>query len=164
MIFLNYYTKFLLRLFLGFLILFGLSISDKYQIFNLNDIKDKLSYNINPLTIINKINGKLELVDLGTEEETTVSTIYKEYDIINDNIRRYYCDEFSPVTNHIAGVVTKINKNKEGIYTITIQGIDNKIYQYSNLESFNYHIYDYIKTDDVIGDSVDYYELMINES
>lgn len=157
-------TKFLLRLFFGFLFLFGLILSSKYKILDFEILKEKISYNINPLVIINKINGSLEVINLGTEEETTVSNILKEYDIIDSNTRRYYCDEFTPVSNHIAGVVTKITKSKDNLYTIIIQGIDNKIYQYSNINSFNYHIYDYIKTDEIIGGANLYYELMINES
>lgn len=158
----NFFTRFLLRLFLCFFILFIIVIGDVKEYVNLDQIKNYLSYNINPLEIVNKINGKAELIDLGTEDEVTVSKIVKEYQIIDQNTKRIYGDEFNPVNNHIAGVVTKIIKKDK--YTVIIQGIDNKNYCYSNLDSFNYHIYDYIKTDEVLGDVTEYYELMINEN
>lgn len=153
--------KFLIRFFVGTLILLCLVIADKYQYIDLDEYKEKISNNINPLNLINKINGKLEIVDLGTEEEISVSSNYKEYHIIDENIRRYDCNEFEPVNNYIAGVVSKIERKQNKTYTITILGIDNRIYQYSNLESFDYHIYNYIKTDEIIGNANDYYELMI---
>ena len=81
--------KFLIRFFVGTLILLCLVIADKYQYIDLDEYKEKISNNINPLNLINKINGKLEIVDLGTEEEISVSSNYKEYHIIDENIRRY---------------------------------------------------------------------------
>ena len=139
----SYITKFLLRLFLCFLILFAIVIGDKYKYLDFDLIKNEISYNFNPLQIINKLNGSTELINLGDEKDITVSTIVKEFDYIDQNTKRIYGDEYNPANNYIAGVVTRIYKDEK--YEVIIQGIDNKIYCYSNLDSFNYQIYDYIK-------------------
>ena len=158
-------NKFLIRLFLSFLLLFTLVISDKYNIINLDKIKTSISYNINPLNIINKLNGTLEIIDLGSLDEQKVTVNQKEYQLIN-NKRRYYCDEYEAINNYVAGVITKVEKkriDKKITYNITILGIDNNIYNYYNVDSFDHHIYKYLKTDEIIGSCSDYYELMINK-
>lgn len=154
-------TKFLIRFFTAFLLLLILCVLDKYSYLNLDEIKNKITYNINPLELINKLNGNINLINLGTTEEITVSKNYNEYQII-DNKRRYNIDEFSYVNNYIAGVVIKIEKKDK--YNVTILGIDNLEYHYSNLDSFNYNIYEYVKTDQILGDATNYYELMIDEN
>ena len=50
-----------------------------------------------------------------------------------------------------SGVVSKIVKNKDKTYTITIQGIDDYVYIYDGLESIDFSIYNYVEKGTVIG-------------
>lgn len=156
------FTKFLWRLFVSSLILFSIVILDKYQYLKINKIKEELNYNINPLNIVNKLNGKLNLIELGNEEETSVSKNYLDYIEISNNLYRYSVDQYTPVNNYMAGVVTKIERSDT--ITVTIAGIDNIEYIYYNLDSFDYHIYQYLKTNQTLGSATNYYEMMINEN
>lgn len=148
---------FLYKLVISLLLLFILCLLDKFKIINTNKTKENINYNINLLQTIVKVNGKLNLIDLGTEEEIKVSNeplIYEENNKINTSLE-------TGIKNYNCGVCTKIEKDEK--YKITILGIDNKEYVYGNIDNLDIHIYSYLKTGDIIGSSSSYYTLDINE-
>lgn len=57
---------------------------------------------------------------------------------------------FDGVSSLTSGIITKINK-KDGIYQITIQATDGRIYLYSGLTSFDYYIYAYLNAESILG-------------
>lgn len=156
----NFIDKFLYKLIIGLFILLGLVLLDRFTIFDLDIVKNKMSEHYNSLKTIQVLNGKLNLINLGSEEEVSVTTEYLNVEYLDENIMRIKVDELTGVKNHIAGVVVKVIK--EDLYTISILGIDDKLYVYSNLESFDYHIYSYLKTDEIIGRALEYYDLEIS--
>jgi len=175
-------NKFLYRLFIGFVLLLCLCLLDKYEKLDFNSIQNDMSKSIRILNVITRINGNLNIIDLGTGSEIAVSKDYVDYDI-SETKTKIKTDNYTGVKNYNAGVVTKIikynikdnntnsndldnnsdNKNLENInqekYSVYIESIDGDIYEYSNLDSIDVHIYSYLKINDIIGLSSDYYEL-----
>ena len=72
-------NKFIYRLFICFMLLFIVCIFDKYEYINIKEYQEKMNGNIKILNVVNVINGKLNLIDLGSGEEIAVS---KEYNNI----------------------------------------------------------------------------------
>lgn len=153
-------NKFIYRLFICFMLLFIVCIFDKYEYINIKEYQEKMNGNIKILNVVNVINGKLNLIDLGSGEEIAVSKEYNNI-IVTNELTKIDTNEYIGIKNYNAGVVIKIEKdssyNKDNTYNIYIESIDGNIYKYSNLDTVNTHIYKYIKTNDIIGSSSDYY-------
>lgn len=146
------------KLVFGAILLLTICLLDKYEIVKMDYLKTQMGYNINALKVVQKVNGKIEFIDLGNEKEIAVSSEKLKYIEGSDAISTSYLEG---VKNYAAGVVTKINKNEK--YEITILSLDDKTYTYGNLDEIDVHIYSYVKTNDILGNSTAYYTLRINE-
>lgn len=150
----TYINKFIYRLFICFFLLFIICVLDKYEYINIKDYQVKINKNIRILNVVNLVNGKLNIIDLGHGDEVAVSKDYNSI-IITEIKTKINTSEYDGIKNYNAGVVTKIVK--DDTYTIFIESIDGNIYEYSNLDTINTNIYKYIKTNEIIGASSDYY-------
>lgn len=153
---LNYIDRFLYKFIIGLVLLTGLFILDKFEYISVDKLKNELNGNINALEVVNLINGNLNIIDLGTEEETQVSTSL-DGEFIDDKMK-VVTNNFYGVKCVICGVVTKIIRNN-GYIEVTILGIDNVNYVYSHLQSIDVNIYEYVKTNTIIGNTDSYYEV-----
>lgn len=149
----NYITKLFLRIFLSTLILLGLIIMNKITftkkgyLFSERTIEKNWNF-LNLVTTINALFGEFIII----EDDVMVdsSTLYDEVVFENEiNVIKNY--SFSGVTSAASGVVTKIIKDNNDLYTITIQSNDDYFYTYSNLESIDYSIYSYVGKGEIIG-------------
>lgn len=146
------------KLVIGAILLLTVCLLDKYNIIKMDYLKTQMGYNINALKVVQKVNGKLNIIDLGNERETAVSSETLQYIETTNKIATNYLEG---VKNYSAGVVTKITKNNK--YEVTVLGLDDKTYTYGNLDEIDIHIYCYLKTNDIIGSSTTYYTLEIDE-
>ena len=152
----NFIDRFLYKLFISFILLFTIILLDKYHYLDINKIKEDLNGNINVLEVVNLINGNINIIDLGTEEETTVSTSLDG--VFIDDTMKVVTNSYYGVKCVICGVVTKIVRNN-GFIEVTILGIDDISYVYSHLQSVDINIYQYVKTNAIIGNTDSYYEV-----
>ncbi len=158
----NKLTSFILRVFIVISMLFILVLLDSKEVINYDNLKDKISENINVLKIIKIINGNsknIEVIKLEGLEDVAVSSdlIVKEE---IDGGYRYYPEEYAGVVNQASGVVINIKYN--GYYTVTILDCFDNTYTYSNLMDFDHKIYEYIKADEILGNCDRYYDLLID--
>ena len=153
---LTLFEKFIYKFFISMFILFILVLLDYLNIVDYQSIKRSISTNINTLEIVQKVNGEINIIDLGSEKETKL-TSELDGEFINDKMT-VSTNNYLGVKNIISGVVTKITKTN-GYYEVDILGLDNIVYTYSHLESLDKHIYNYIKTDEIIGNTSTYYEV-----
>ena len=156
---LTFMDRFWYKLVIGLILLFVICLLDKFSLVNVNEIKNKLNYNINSLEVIQKVNGKVNLIDLGNENEISVSSEPIEY--VNGNAIK--TNSLEGVKNYACGVCIKVVKENDK-YEVTILGLDNKVYIYGNLETLDIHIYSYVKTKDIIGTSSSFYTLEVEEN
>ncbi|MCI6013486.1 MAG: hypothetical protein MRZ09_00665 [Coprobacillus sp.] len=155
----TFMDRFWYKLVIGLVLLVCICLLDKFGVIKLSDVKAKLTYNINSLEVIQKVNGKVNIIDLGNESEIAVSTEPIEY--VNGNCIK--TNSLEGVRNYACGVCVKILKDNDK-YEVTILGLDNKKYIYGNLETLDIHIYSYVKTKDVIGSSSSFYTLEMEEN
>ena len=138
---LNTIDKMFIRIFFSSLLLFSLLIIDKvdYKLFN--------NFN-NSCKIFNGLFGNFIPIN---NDSTVNQNIY--YDIIEyeDNKNKISNYTFEGVNTCNSGVVTKISKGKNKLYSITIKADDDTNYTYLNLISCDVRIYSYISHGDLIG-------------
>lgn len=166
----NYVSKLFFRIFLSSLILLMLIVTDRvsYKKNKTNIIDTNIRKNWNFLKMTNVFNtlfGQFFKID-------NIVNVYHAnvYDNVKyDNHINYITNHsFSGVTNLTSGIITRIKKEKDGTYTITIQGNDDFIYTYGKLTSIDYYIYNYIDASDIIGlasaeDNKYYFTLIIEK-
>lgn len=148
-------SKFLINLLLCSILLLSICILDKYNVLEIEKLKKEVSTNINILNVVNKINGKINIIDLGEKYEE-VSNEYFETNIGDKDIK-LETNQYSGIKCYISGVVVKIIKNN--YYEIYIKALDDNTYVYGHIESIDVNIYKYVKSDEIIGLSKDYYTL-----
>lgn len=146
------------KLVIGTILLLTICLLDKYEVMKIDYLREKISYNINALKVVQKVNGKVDIINLGSDKEIAVSSESLQYVEGTNCIATSYLEG---VKNYSVGVVTKIKK--EDKYEITVLGLDDKTYVYGNLDEIDIHIYSYVKTNDIIGSSNSYYTLDIDE-
>ena len=59
-------------------------------------------------------------------------------------------NDYQGVENFKAGVVVKIMR-REGMYEVTVKGIDGYEYVYDNLETIDVNMYKFVKSGEIIG-------------
>lgn len=151
----NYVTKLFFRIFLSSILLL------------LFVVVDKISYSSNKKYVgKNLINKNWNILKI----TGTINTLFGEFIIIKDDLpvdsfTMYDNIEYVDGTNLItnvnfegvysceSGVVTKIKKDDNNKYTITIQSMDDIVYEYSNLENIDFSIYNYVAKGEIIGSS-----------
>ena len=72
------------------------------------------------------------------------------FDGVNNYVNNY---SFNGVYNLTDGVVVKISKNSQDLYTVLIQGVDDFTYEYANLKSVDTNIYSFVKSQTILGES-----------
>lgn len=149
----NFVSKLFFRIFLSSLILLMLIATDR------------ISYEKNKTSIVDTtIRKNWNFFKMTNVFNTLFGQFFKIHDTIDvyhanvydtvkyDNqINHITNNSFSGVTNLTSGIITKIKKEKDGTYTITIQGSDEFVYTYGKLMSVDYHIYNYVDGSDIIG-------------
>lgn len=147
---LNYIDKLFIRIFLSSLILFILISLDNIK---LNKVNVLLNDNINFIKLAKVFNGNFgSFISENIEDTVYSSNTYDEVLFNNDTkINTVYNYGFDGIYNLENGIVTKIIKNKDNLYEVTIKGYDGFNYTYLNVESIDYHIYSYIGNNNVLG-------------
>ena len=64
-------------------------------------------------------------------------------------------DSFDGVYNFSNGIVTKIIKNDNETYTISIMTEDDYLFTYYDLSTFDYRLYEYVNKGEIIGKTTD---------
>ncbi len=145
----NIITKFLLKLmFLTFILLLSVVLDNK-SIINLSKIKTILEQNINIINITKKVNGKLNIIDLG-DNIINVSLNDSTSKQIDTN-KYLYKQKSSKIYSTVLGSVIKINNLPNERYEVVILDENNRVLTYSNLKEVNVNIYQIIKVNDLIG-------------
>ena len=150
----SFLTKFLIRMIIGLVILFVLCCLDKEGIIKFETIKDKLTENINFTKAAIKINGKVNLIDMGTSDEQMVSGDIQLLE--NGEKTKVTSTVYEKVESKVCGSVIRIDKHNNH-YTLSILGLDDAIYVYSHLDTIDVMIYEYIPKGKELGSSEDYY-------
>lgn len=152
---LTYIDRLFIRIFLSSLLLLSLIGIDKWQIFKINNqsVEATFSQNFNFLKFAKLFNGIFGgFIPLDNDITVYESTQYDM--VIFDEVTKENCVKnytFDGVTALTSGVVTRINKNKNGTYDITIKGSDDVNYCYKNLEGIDIRIYSYVEANTIIG-------------
>lgn len=148
---LNNIDKLFVRIFFSSLLLFSLIIIDKVDYKLFNNFTNSLNDNINFIKYSKMFNGIFGNFIPISDDVTVDQEIY--YDIIeyDKNINKISNYTFEGVNTCSSGVVTKISKDKNKLYSITIKADDDTNYIYSNLISCDVRIYSYINRGDLIG-------------
>lgn len=144
---LNYIDKLFIRIFLSSLILLTLISIEKTKFSFL--YKD----NFNFLKLVKIFNGNFGSF-ISSNIDDTVYNMNTYDEVFYDNntgLNTVYNYSFDGVYNLENGIVTKIVKNSSNLYDITIKGYDGYNYTYYNLETIDYHIYNYVGNNDIIG-------------
>lgn len=142
---LRYIDRLFKRIFLSSLLLLLLVISDKYI-----KIRSVINHNFNFLKLTNILVGKTDLVNF---KDLDVLVYKKEtYDIVTFDGKYNMVENIGTdgVVALTSGVVIKTEKI-DNYYNLYIQGIDGLVYGYLQLESIDFHIYDYVSSNTIIG-------------
>lgn len=149
----TYFDKLFIRIFLSALALFAIIGIDKYFIRG-DNLKQEVSSQMNILkfaSFFNGIFGEGLFIPSPSEIPVISSSIFEAVKYEN-GVNFITSDSFEGVTNVMPGVVVKIIK-QNGLYEITIKGIDDREYRYGNLESIDYNIYSYVAEGAILGKS-----------
>lgn len=147
---LNYIDKLFIRIFLSSILILSLVTIDRLKN---NHISLLFNDNINFLKIAKIFNGDFgNFVNSKFDEHVYSVNIYDEvlYDKKTE-LNLVYNYSFDGVYNLENGIVTKIKRKDNGYYDITIKGYDGFNYTYCDLESIDFHIYNYVSNEAIIG-------------
>lgn len=151
---LNKIDKLFIRIFLSSLLLFSLLIIDNVNLNICNKFIYSFNENINFIKYSKLFNGVFGNYVPINQNDTVNKEVY--YDVVNysnnTNIIQNY--SFEGVCVAETGVVTKIKKNKNNLYNITIKTNDGTNYTYNNLITCDVRIYSYINLGDIIGSAM----------
>lgn len=136
----NYFTSFLLRLFIASAFILSFCIVDLYYG---NIIKNEINKNMNLGALSNYL-----IKTLGVKEKETIvlNDVYFDKIEYADNINYFYQEYDKNVYAVESGIV--INKNKNEIW---IQSINGVIYHYLEIDAINKKIYEQVTLNEVIG-------------
>lgn len=149
----SFIDKLFIRIFLSSVVLLAVFGFDKLFIkkFKQPLLENALTDNLNFLKMAELFNGLFGTF-IPMDKDITVyqSEVYDrvEYDKSYNTVYNY---TFEGVTVLTSGVVTKISKNEDQTYNITVKGSDDFDYTYCRLESIDYSIYNYVQAGDIIG-------------
>lgn len=149
---LNIVDRFLYKLLICTIMLFAVVIFDRIDIIKLDKARQPFAEHINILPFLQKLNGKegiLLPVDINDQVSTTTYQLYQNSQVIK-NGRLIVLGDYEGVENYKAGVVVKIVKY-DGLYEVTVKGIDGYEYVYNNLESIDVNIYKFVKSGEILG-------------
>lgn len=148
----TFFDKLFLRIFLSSLLLLVIVGSERcFNQLKINlSLQNQFNTNLNILKIVNFFKG----TPLAIIPDDDVISVYEPniYDKVEykDGVNIINNESFAGVTNLVSGYVSRIKKTGAG-YSITVKSIDGLEYEYFELESIDYHIYEYIKAGEIIG-------------
>ena len=132
----NYITKLFFRIFLSSLILlFLVTISPK-------ELKNKIKEDVSFLKFVKTFNSLFGEIIIFENDELVDSTIFYDHIEYKNEINYVKNDSFDGVYNFSNGIVTKIIKNDNETYTISIMTEDDYLFTYYDLSSFDYRLYE----------------------
>lgn len=149
----NYISRLFFRIFLSSLILLAFVVTDKITLkksgegFFTNIIQRNWNF-LKMTKVFNSLFG--EFIPIDGDKDVYNTNVY-DMVVYENGVNHVTNSSFSGVTNLTGGVITKIKKEKDNTYTITIQGSDDYVYTYSKLTSLDYNIYNYIEAGSIIG-------------
>lgn len=149
----NYVSRLFFRIFLSSLILLTFVVTDRITLKKTGEgfFTSMIQKNWNFLKMTKVFNSLFgDFIPIDGDKDVYNATIYDTV-VYENGINHVTNHSFSGVTNLTGGVITKIKKEKDNTYTITIQGSDDYMYTYSKLTSLDYHIYNYIDAGSIIG-------------
>lgn len=164
----NLIDKFIYKLLiLTFILLIGV-VLERSMIIDLNNIKENLSNNINIINVVKKVNGDINIIDLGNDVIEVGLVDFKVEEV--DDGYLYYQKQKN-IYSTCLGCVIKI-ENIKGLYNVTIQDENDNLLFYQDLKFVNVKMYEIVKINDLIGqcnnynndDYMYYYKLNINEN
>ena len=145
----NYITKLFFRIFLSSLILlFLVTISPK-------ELKNKIKEDVSFLKFVKTFNSLFGEIIIFENDELVDSTIFYDYIEYKNEMNYIKNDSFDGVYNFSNGIVTKIIKNDNETYTISIITEDDYLFTYYDLSSFDYRLYEYVNKGEIIGKTRD---------
>lgn len=165
----TFFDRLFLRIFLSSLLM--LCIVGGERLLSMTKIDFKINHfltnNINFIKFAKFFNGGVFSIIPDDE----IIDVYEEnvYDFVEyeGGVNIVKNETFAGAVNLVSGYVTRIVKNETG-YHITIKGVDGLEYEYLELESIDFHIYEYVKAGEVIGkarfDDVYQFKLIISEN
>ena len=149
---LNAIDRFLYKFLICIILLLAVILLDKIKVVKLEKVREPFSEHINILPFLKIINGKegfLLPVDISDQVNAPTYQSFQNAQIIK-NGRLIVLDDFQGVENYMSGVVVKIARHN-GLFEVTIKGIDGYEYVYNNLENVDVNIYKFLKSGDIIG-------------
>lgn len=148
---LNIIDRFLYKLLICSFLLFAVVIFDKINLIKIENARQPFTEHANILPFIQKINKEGILIPVEITDQVSAPTyqIYQNSQIIT-NGRLVILNDYQGVENFKAGVVVKIMR-REGMYEVTVKGIDGYEYVYDNLETIDVNMYKFVKSGEIIG-------------
>lgn len=145
----NKTSYFTMRLFLASVTLLLLSILSRVNIININNTILKEDSKFNFIKIAHKVNSILPFDILNSGERIVYSSnFYENVEFISGvNIVK---DSNYAIRSLTDGVVNKITRH-DGLFDVDIKTIDDYVYKYQNVESIDVSMYQYVKSDEIIG-------------
>ena len=146
---LNYIDKLFIRIFLSSLLLFSLVIINKPKLKNMiNKEMNFLSY----AKIFNGVfDGFIPVSDEVVYNKNAFDNVVYLDDVRINEVHNYTINYIHPL---VEGVVTKIYKDKNGLYSVYIKSIDGFTYIYEGLETIDVSIYSFVTDSSIIGSAL----------
>lgn len=147
----RYFLKLTFQIIFSSVLLFGfIFLNNNFdQIIYDNVINNNLSLLKVPFLISKTLPQKYQVDDTLVYDKMTYDQVY--FDGEKNIVKNI---SFNGVTNLVDGVIIKIKKNFNNTYNVTVQNVEGVLYEYCNLESVDFGIYTYIKSQTIIGRSV----------
>lgn len=163
----NYFDRFLYKLFILTFIFLFVVVLDKLSITNLQDIKNEINANINFVNVVQTINKDFNIINV---EEEIIDVSVNDYKLEEIDNKYKYNLNYNKVYSNCLGSVIKINKNNE-LYEVYILDENNNIFIFQDLKEIKVKMYEIVKKNEVIGVANEndnnefpyYYYLKINE-
>ncbi len=152
----KYLKSLIIRVLISIILFLGVSIfvrlSDKNLLLYKNNIYDKTLKFTKIANLYNKYFGDV----LPKVDDKVVSanktTNYKTVNTYKDGA---ILDGVSMVYPFKSGIVVFVGEKEEYGKTVIIQGMDGVDYWYGNIENINVKLYDYVESDNIIGNAID---------
>lgn len=158
-----YIKSLFIRILISIILFLGISIfvnsSDKNLLLFKNNVYDTSFKFTKVSNWYNKYFGNI-LQKPSPENVVTVNKelTYTSYNEYKDGAR---LDGVSIVYPLKSGIVVFIGEKEEYGNTIIIQGMDGIDYWYGNVDNINVKLYDYVESDNIIGEAVDSYLYLV---
>ena len=143
--------RFIIKLFISFLLILIVVILNKYHIIDLKKMQNAMSEQINIAKIVETVTGNSSLIDFPIDSTTEVDATSFLSITKTDGTYKIDLGSYEAVEALHCGVVVKIVKNIDNTYLVVVKGIDGFEYHYDQLTQINVNIYQLLEGTDVIG-------------